>query len=148
MLDPDHVYLLTDAKQKKRIGEILTERGLASYMNDTKWRELCRGLDKVPFRPAYQVKYVHADAPEPVELQYAPTYFGDWASTPESRLGLHIEWVKIAPRYSRYRGRLVTPLIQDCSSELIAPLTRLRLPFIEQGGFVVLYGHGSASTSI
>lgn len=62
MLDPDHVYLLTDAKQKKRIREILTERGLASYMNDTKWRELCRGLDKVPFRPAYQVKYVHADA--------------------------------------------------------------------------------------
>ncbi|MGX9177126.1 DUF6678 family protein [Mesorhizobium sp. BHbdii] len=51
-------------------------------------------------------------------------------------------------RYSRYRGRLVSPVIQDCSSELIALLTRLRLPFIEQGGFVVLYGHGSASTSI
>lgn len=70
MPDPDHVYVLTDAKQKKRIRNVLAERGLASYMNDTKWRELCRGIGKLPFPPAYQIKRVDADAPEPLELQY------------------------------------------------------------------------------
>lgn len=50
--DPGHVYLLTDEKQKKRIREILAERGLTSYLNDTRWRELCLGVDELPFRPA------------------------------------------------------------------------------------------------
>ncbi|WP_432286695.1 DUF6678 family protein [Aminobacter sp. BA135] len=145
--DPDHVYLLTDAKDKKRIREILTERGLASYMNDTKWRELCRGMYQLPFPPAYQVKYVH-QAPETHELEYAPAYFGDWARTHEASLGLHIEWIRIAPRYTEHRGLLVSPVIQDCSSELIALLTRIHVPFIEQDSFVVIYGHGSASTPI
>jgi hypothetical protein len=115
--DPGHVYVLTDARRKTRIREILTERGLASYMNHTKWRELCQGVDKLPFPPAYQIKCVDSDEPEPLELEYAPEYYGDWASTPEATLGIHIEWMKIAPRYSRYRGRLISPAIQDCSTE-------------------------------
>ncbi len=143
MADAD-VYLLTDVTRKRRIREILTERGLASYMNDTKWRKLCRSIDKLPFRPAYQIKCVDGDAPEPCELQHAPTYFGNWAKTPEAGLGIHIEWMKIAPRYSPYRGRSISQAVQDCSSELLALLSRLQLPFVEQDSFIVLYGHGSA----
>lgn len=139
--DPDHVFLLTDAKQKTRIRKIRAERGLASYMNDTKWRELCRGVDTLPFPHAYQIKCVDAHAPEPLELQYAPAYLGDWAGTPEASLGIHIEWMKIAPRYSRHRGRLISPVIEDCSCELLALLMRLRLLFVEQDGFIVLYGY-------
>ncbi len=81
--DPDHVHLLADAKQKTHIRKILTTRGLASYMNDTKCRELCRGIDMLPFPPAYQIKRVDSNAPEPLELPYAPVYFGDWARPPK-----------------------------------------------------------------
>jgi hypothetical protein len=148
MLNLRHVHLISDARQKKHIRDVVKERGLTSYMNDTKWRELCHSIDDLPFRPAYQVKYVHADRPEPLELQHAPNYLGDWASTPEASFGLHIEWVKIAPRYSERRGHLISPVVRDCSSELIALLRKLRLPFVEEDGFVTLYGHGSASTFI
>jgi hypothetical protein len=144
--DLDHIYLLTDAEHERLIRQTLTERGLTSYMNDTKWRELCRGIYELPFPPAYQVKYVYADDPSPLQLQHTPTYLGDWAKTAEASLGLHIEWLKIAPRYSWRDGRLTTPKFEDCSSGLIALLTTLGLVFTEEDGFVVLYGHGSAST--
>jgi hypothetical protein len=139
--DPGHVHLLADTKRKARIRGLLAKRGLASYMNDTKWRELCRGTDKLPFPPAYQIKCVDSDVPEPLELPYAPAYFGDWARTPEGSFGIHVEWVKVAPRYSRHRGRLISPAIEDCSCELLALLKRLRLLFVERDSFIVLYGH-------
>ncbi len=138
---PEYVHLLPDGDYKTRIRRIVMERGLASCMSDTKWRQLCRGINRLSFPPAYQIKRVDSDAPEPLELQHAPAYFGDWARTPEAALGIHIEWVKIAPRYSRPRGRLVASAIDDCSNELLALLKRLQLPFDELGGFIVLYGH-------
>lgn len=140
------VHVLTDAKRKMRIREILTLRGLASYMNDTKWRKLCRGIELLPFPPAYQAKYIDSDTLEPLELEYAPAYFGDWARTPEASLGIHIEWLKIAPRYSRHPGRLISPAIDDCSSELLTLLDRLRLLFVQQDSFIVLYGHRGTDT--
>lgn len=142
--DADHGYVLSDAEHKKRIREILTKRGLASFMNDTKWRELCRSIDELPFPPAYQIKRVDAEEPAPSELPYAPTYFGDWGKTPEASLGLNIEWLKIAPRHSQHRGNLISPTIQDCSRELHGILERLNMTYIEEDGFIVLYGHGSA----
>lgn len=138
---PDHIYLLTDTTEKVRIRRLLAERRLASHMNDTKWRELCRGVRTLPFPPAYQAKYVDSDALVPVALEHAPTYFGDWARTPEASLGMHIEWLKIAPRYSRSSGRLSSPQVDDCSTELIGLLDQLRLLYVEQDGFIILYGH-------
>ncbi len=137
---PDHIYLLTDAAEKARIRRILPERRLASHMNDTKWRELCRGVRTLPFPPAYQVKYVDSDALVPVALEHAPSYFGDWARTPEASLGMHIELLKIAPRY-RSSGRLSGPQVEDCSTELVALLDQLRLLYVKQDDFIILYGH-------
>ena len=138
---PDFVHLLLDGDYKALIRRLLTERGLASCMNDTKWRGLCRGIITLPFPPAYQIKRIDSDTPEPLELPHAPDYFGDWGRTPEAAFGIHIEWLRIAPRYSRHRGRLIAPAIEDCSSELLALLRQLRLPFDEVNGFIMLYGH-------
>jgi hypothetical protein len=134
------MYLLIDAGRKTRIRKILTERRVASYMNDTKWRELCTRIHELPFPPAYQVKFVDSDVLEPVELEYAPAYFGDWARSPEASLGFHVEWLKITSRYRRHIGNLTSPVIEDCSCELLALLERLRLLYIERDGFIV-YGH-------
>lgn len=141
MTEPRHVYLLADAKQKARIRQILSARSLASYMNDTKWRELCWGVDKLAFPPAFQINSLDTDVPEPRELPHTPAYHGDWARTPEACLGMHVEWMKIAPRCLRHDRARAAPAIDDCSIELRALLDRLRLLYIEQDGFIVLYGH-------
>ena len=146
--DSAPVYLLSDARQKQRVRDILAQRSLGSYMNDTKWRELCLGMRALAFPPAYQSKSVFEDLPCPVDLPYAPGYVGDWACTPEASLGLHIEWLRIAPRYRQHRGRLIAPEILDCSKEVLALLSRLGLPVVEQGGFFVLLGHGSGAVTI
>lgn len=136
------VYIANDANEKKRIRRILSEQGLTSYMNDTKWRELCLGIAELPFPPSYQVKLVGQDLPSS-ELEYAPPSGGDWGQTPEGAVGFHIEWAKISPRMSLHRGMLVSPEIIDCSEELRALMRRLRLPFVEDGDYFTLYGHGS-----
>jgi hypothetical protein len=127
----------------KKIGALLTERGLASHMNDTKWRELGAAIAELPFPPAYQVKTLDEAEPYPPAMEPAPTYWGDWGRTYEAALGVHIEWVKVAPRYKRVTGRLLEPVIDDCSGGLRVLLMRLRMPFVESDGFFTIYGHAS-----
>ena len=146
--DSAPVYLLSDARQKPRVRDILTQRSLGSYMNDTKWRELCVGMRTLAFPPAYQSKSVFEDLPCPVEFPCAPDYVGDWACTPEASLGLHIEWIRIAPRYRQHRGRLIAPEIRDCSDDVRALLSRISLPVVEQDGFFLLLAHTSGEMAI
>lgn len=141
---PDGVHILRDPARSRRIRRLLEERGLTSFMNDTKWRELCVAVRALPFPPAYQVKLVDAEEPNPPALEPVSSYFGDWATTPEASVGLHIEWMKIAPRF---RGRIDPrgPVVErDCSNDLRALFERLRLRFREPAGFFVLYGHAAA----
>jgi len=146
--DSPPVYLLSDARQKQRVRDILVQRRLGSHMNDTKWRELCLAMRALALPPAYQSKSVFEDSPCPADLPHAPDYIGDWACTPEASLGLHIEWIKIAPRYQQHRGRLIVPEIVDCSAEVRALLSELRLPVVEQDGFFLLLAHASGELAI
>ena len=54
-------------------------RGLTSFMNDTKWRELQRAaLEELPFfPPAYQRKDILHTLPEPARLDADVWIFGD-----------------------------------------------------------------------
>ncbi|QKK16364.1 DUF6678 family protein [Rhizobium indicum] len=112
-------------------------------MNDSKWRELCAGVEELPFPPAYQLKVLDENEPSPSTIEPAPTYRGDWASTPEAALGVRVEWIKVAPRYQRHVGRLLPPVIDDCSDQLRSLLRRLRIPFVESDEFFTIYGHAS-----
>ncbi len=129
-----------DRKIRKR----LVERGLASHMNDTKWRELCAAIGELPFSPAYQRKTLGADEPYPLTIEASPGYLGDWGRTCEAVLDVHIEWIKVAPRHTRQMGGLMAPVIEDCSGQLRALLQRLRVPFVESEGFFTIYGHSAA----
>ena len=122
---------------------LLTENGLASFMNDTKWRELCSAIDELPFPPAYQQKLLGMNLPEEDSSDYMRSWWGDWGRTPEFILGIHIEWIKILPRYRKSIGLLLEPIVIDCTDELRALLQRLRLPFVEKDGFFTVYGHAS-----
>lgn len=146
--DEPPVYLLRDPRQKQHVRNILAQRGLGSYMNDTTWRELCLGMRALALPPAYQSKSVFDDSPCPVDLPHAPDYIGDWACTPEATLGLHIEWLKIAPRYRQHRGRLIAPEVLDCSDDVRALLQRFRLPVVEQDGFFLLLAHASGEVAV
>ncbi|WP_042473304.1 DUF6678 family protein [Bacillus ndiopicus] len=125
----------------QKITKLLAEKGLASYMNDTKWRKLSEGIENLPFSPAYQVKTLFEDEPYPAVIEIATDWLGDWGRTPEAALGVHIEWIKVAPKFKRYMGRLVTPIFEDCSDELRALLEAISIPFVEKDGFFVIYGH-------
>ncbi len=126
----------------KELREILIDRGLASHMNDTKWDALCAAMNsELPFPPAYQEKLVMENKPFPENVEYISDGYGDWGSTPECLKGLHIEWIRITPRFLR-RGKPEACLL-DCSDQLRLILKKLRIPYVEQDGFFTVYGHAS-----
>jgi hypothetical protein len=136
-----YLYIGCPPEKVQKLKEIAAGRGLASLMNDTKWRELCLEIQKLPFPPSYQSKSLYEEQPRPSEVEHASTGWGDWAKSNEASFGFHIEWIKIVPRYQRHIGLLVKPEIVDCSHELRSALVRLRLPFVEEHGFFTVYGH-------
>lgn len=132
------------ADEMKKVRVAIEERGLSSHMNDTKWRALCVAIaEELPFPPPYQTKLILSDVAHPEAFEAAPRYYGDWATTPEASMGLHIEWLRVAPRVSVQVGRLLPPRIDDCSDSFRNLLKRLRIPFQEKEGFFTIYGHAA-----
>jgi hypothetical protein len=136
-----HLYIGCPPEDVQTLKEIAAARGLASFMNDTKWRELCLEIQELPFPPSYQIKSLYDEVPRPPQVDYASSYWGDWAQTHEASFGFHVEWIKIVPRYQRQIGPLAEPEMVDCSDELRSALVRLRLQFVEEDGFFTVYGH-------
>lgn len=133
----------------KAVRRAVYERGLTSHMNDHKWRALCSAVvEQLPFAPPYQEKRVTSDVLRPEVLEFAPGYHGDWARTPEGAMGLSIEWLKVAPRVRVEVGRLLPPRIEDCAAQLRGLLTGLRIPFKEEDGFFVVFGHTPAAEDL
>ena len=128
------------------IERIVAARALVPCIDDDTWDALCAAIDGLPFPPAYQVKTLQAHTAYPLELAAAPDYHGDWGQTPEAELGTHVEWIRIAPRYRRLAGRLLPPVIDDCSDDLRRVLQALAIEFEEDAGFFVVRGyvHGAA----
>ncbi len=131
-----------DASEIARVRRVIGERGLSSHMNDTKWLELCTAVaEELPFPPPYQAKLVLSGVAERDELEAAPSYYGDWARTPEAAMGIFIEWLKVAPRVSVHVGQLSAQRVRDCSEALRNLLKRLDIPFNERDGFFIIHGH-------
>jgi hypothetical protein len=140
------VYRLADRDEVAKVRRAIEERGLTSHMNDTKWRKLCEAVaEELPFPPPYQAKLLVSDGPEPAELEPSPSHYGDWAVTPESSMGVFIEWLRVAPRISVHVGGLMAPRVQDCSEALRHLLKRMNIPFNERDGFFIIYGHTASA---
>jgi len=133
------------AVHKAAVRAEVERRGLASFMNATKWAELKRAvMIELPFVPAAQRQ--------------------DVLKPPERLAGVHdcwqghhwdhetiqpfysIEWLRLIPRYYEFTGAL-TPyrVAGDCTDQLRAILERLNIPFREDRERTFwLYGYASA----
>jgi hypothetical protein len=133
---------LADANEIAKVRRVMIQRGLSSHVDDNKWRELCTAVaEELPFPPPYQVKLVASELGEPEELESAPSYYGDWARTPEASMGSFIEWIKVAPKVRVPVGHRSGSKVLDCSKEFRDLLERLRVPFTEGDGFFTIFGH-------
>lgn len=113
---------------KAEVRAELERRGLAGFMNDTRWKALVEAVrSELPFPPGFQLKPVTGEAdPEPDTA--ALGYLGAWE---ELQPFFDIEWLRVVPRYRKHRGRLVADEIVDCTDAFRGMLQRLRLPFRE-----------------
>src|ERR1043166_3957368 len=93
-------------KHKAKVREEVARRGLTSFMNDTKWRELQRAaLEELPFAPPYQRKDVLLTSAEPGTFDTDVSHLGDWR---DGILPFHsVEWIRVRPRYLKHRGLLI-----------------------------------------
>jgi hypothetical protein len=131
-----------DKREKAR--KIVTEKGLSSIMNDTKWLKLQSSIEKLPFPPPYIEKLIFENKTfEEVQISDAPQWLGDWSPFYQEGMCLFfaIEYIKVRPRYAEYCGRLVAPKIFDETKEFEKLLKELHIPYEEDKGTFTIYGY-------
>ena len=130
---------------KEKVNRILADKHLASIMNDTKWLELQSAIDDLPFPPPYIMKEIInlSGISGPDQISDAPWYHGDWSNYWEEGMPpfFNIEWIKVRPRYSEKRGRLIDDKIWDETEEFVAILKKYHIPYEEENGTFVIYGY-------
>ena len=129
-------------KLKQKIKDITRFRQLTSIMNDTKWIELQKEINQLPFPPAYNLKLIHLEENEfsSDNFNNEPSYYGDWSSFWEEGLPVFaaIEWIEIRPKFRKNIGRLISPEIIDETNELTDLLKKLKIPFETKDGSIFI----------
>ena len=131
--------------RKELVLEQIEERGLVSYMNTTKWKELQNAIDDLPFPPPYVLKDVCKDEANVPKFDEDVSYWGLWSD--EGLCWGHyfaIEWIKVRPRYTRHRGQLVEPEIIEITDEFVEILKKYNIPYEEENGVYTIYGYRGA----
>lgn len=115
-------------RMKARVLAEVERRGLASFMNRTRWERLREAVEtELPFPPAFDLQTVLGARQSPMDTG-APEFAGDW---PELEPYFHVEWVRVVPRRSEPVGRLVPDEVIDCTDAFRDLLGRLGVPFRE-----------------
>ncbi|KGR74962.1 hypothetical protein CD33_14625 [Ureibacillus sinduriensis BLB-1 = JCM 15800] len=120
--------------------KVITERNLVSIMNDTKWRELQDAvINNLLFPPPYQIKYLLENQLHPEEFEADVSYWGDWK---EGIVPFYsVEWIRVRPRYLKYRGRLVSPEVVDITDDFVKLLMELSIPYRLRSDTYYIYGY-------
>ncbi len=130
---------------KEKILRIVNERNLCSYMNNTKWNELITAVkNEMSFPPPFDIKYLTQEEVTQSEFENKDVdYWGDWEGEnfPTQEYYINIEWIKIRPRYLKYRGKLIAPELVDESKKIKEILERYNISFEEKDGFYCIYGY-------
>lgn len=126
-------------KLKEKVMLIVSKQCMYSIMNDTKWRELQNAINYLPFPPPYILKYI-TDETEPMPFNEDVTYWGDWTDEPLTPF-FCIEWVKVRPRYLKYRGRLIKHELVDETEQFLSILQKYSIPYDEENGMYIIYGY-------
>ena len=117
-------------------------RGLASFMNRTRWERLCEAVyAELPFPPAFDLQTVLGEREPLMDTRPAP-FWGSWSEL-EPFFG--IEWLRVIPRYSRHVAMLLPNEVIDCTDAFRDLLVRLRVPFREDEAKTFwIYGYAPA----
>lgn len=86
------------------------------------------------YKPACLIKYL--DDPEPL----GPTPIDWWAYSGGSNMD-QIELLALDPIERIRRGRLVDPELVDHKDELDEALTRMKIPFVDEDGYLKIFGY-------
>ena len=133
-----------EVRFRSRVREAVAARGLASFMNATKWAELQAAVqDELPFAPAYQRQDLLEDpqaVPESDVGSWGGWWFGEFIEPIWS-----IEWLRIIPYRWEHVGALVPPRLNaDCREPLKAILDRLSIPCRQDARSIWVYGYAPA----
>ena len=135
-------------KLRQKVRNEQTARGLASLMNETKWRRLVQAIrEELPFPPPYQRKDILEQAPQTEEFKSDVWYLGDWG-TEATWPYFSIEWLCVRPRYQKSKGLLLPPEVIDESDEFRQVLLRLRIPHRYDGECFWIYGYAADTSEI
>ncbi len=114
---------------RSRVTEILKTRGLVSVMNSTAWNELRGAITtELPWAPAYQMKSLLCDQPDPVDFDPTPCYYGDWSDPLIWHDTSDIEWMRLSHCCTMHRGQLIAPKIVSLEAELRELLEKINAP--------------------
>jgi hypothetical protein len=132
---------------RARLQAELQRHGLASFMNQTKWRELRAAVETgLPFIPAWEAQNILLP-PQPVRRGLTAVAGGHGWSYEDMPPFPLVEWVRMIPRIHATVGGPLRPpqVVEDCSDDLRAVLVRLSIPFLEDGeGAFWVYGYAPA----
>lgn len=142
----------TKKTEKERILDIITNRNLVSYMNNTKWRELRTSmLNEMPFVPPYDYKtlfddsdYITKEHVQHLIKNEGPSCFCSLDGESFNFLNYKaIEWLKVRPHFFiEEGGQLVKKnLWYDCEKEFIEILKSYSIPYEVQNGVYTIYGY-------
>ena len=118
-------------------------------MNNTKWRELKKGVEEMSFCPPFVIKAVDEEETLYHQFDNDVQHNGDWGLYLDNYLGgdmyatpfYAVEWIKVRPKYTEHRGRLVPDKIIDATEEFLAILKKYNIPYEEENGTIIIYGY-------
>ena len=139
--------------KKEKIMRIVSQKGMYSCMNNTKWRELKKGVETLPFEPPYVVKTVDEEINESHKFDKDVSHCGDWGDfdgdhadelgSDMIRIPFYaVEWIKVRPRYIKHQGHLMPEAIaEDITEDFLAILKMYNIPYEEDNGTFIIYGY-------
>jgi len=131
-------------KLKGKVSAIVVKKQLVSFMNDVKWLELQHAVKGLSFPPPYILRCV-TDGDDIAEssLEKAPRWIGDWSNYYNEGMPplFNIEWIKVRPQLSKYRGRLVEDEVIDKTEAFRVILNHLNIPYDEKDNIFTIYGY-------
>lgn len=126
----------------EKVMEVINDRQLVSYMNNTKWKEFVHAMDEemsvaVPF----DLKNLFED--DHFEL-YDCLYDDEWFNNYDFK---SIEWVKVKPKFheSIHRGMLIPDekIYYDVTEEFLSLMKKYSIPYEydETEDVYIIYGY-------
>lgn len=140
-------YLKSDVsgqKYFKKIREIIHQRQLVSFMNDSKWIQFLHEVEQLEFEPAFIAKRVTELTDIENEQRFCsktPHYLGNWQPFYQEAMSIFmdIEYLLVQPFLAKYQGKLINDIVIDLSDEFKTILIQLNIPYVmEQQCFKIL----------